>query len=49
MHEKVYHANSLDLMTWFDPAGIAALDHSHGDANKKEHLSLLHAETEALK
>lgn len=48
MHERVYHANSLDLMTRFDPAGIAALDHSHGDADKKEHLTLLHATREEM-
>jgi len=46
MHERIYHANSLDLMTWFDPAGISALDHCHGNADEKEHLPLLHATTE---
>lgn len=46
MHERVYHANSLDLMIWFDPAGISALDHCHGNADEKEHLPLLHATTE---
>lgn len=46
---KVYHPDSLEVVSRFDPACVSSLNQSHGDANEEKHLSLLHTEERNVK